>query len=1020
MKAGFPQWSILFLTILAAHLGFQASASPIQLVSSRNASLTPTKGGNGDSGPAIISSDGRYVLFSSAANNLALTVSSNPIPVLIPARINVYLRDRTNGTTTLVSVNLAGTGGGNGDSFATGISSNGQYAVFESSATDLVSGDTNNATDVFVRDVINGTNILVSVNTNGGFGNGSSGSAVLTPDGRYVAFVSSASNLVPGDSNGIQDIFVRDLQSGTTTIASPGARSVGVTAGSASAAPVITPDGRFVAFYSSATNLVPGKTNIGDIYVRNLIAGTTTWASSGARAQLNAVFGTSNGVCFCPKISADGLLVAFEVSAAAYAKTAGVVLRYNLASHQTDVVNTNANAPIGAYEDSRTIDLSPDGRFVASVANTDTSGVNIVVYLWDAQTGTNRLVSADVNSAAPVSGSSYAPLVEPSGRYVAFLSDSTNLTTNILVGYCHLYCRDTQAGTTVLLDADTNGVGVGVNPEDYPSWSQDARFLAFECANAGDRNHYQDIFVSDLQSNATELVSIQHPSISSLTPDGPSIFSTAIPLSFDGQYVAFASEADNLVANDTNGLRDVFVRDLSLGTNILVSADTNGLPAAGFSSEASISSDGRYVVFSSSAANLVPGDTNNLVDVFESDLQNGTTTLVSVNLTGVGPGNASSYSPLVSSDGRFVMFRSQAQNLTSGSFGTGIENLFLRDLQSGTNYALTSASSAIAVSSAAMTPDGHYVVFIGKIAGSSSLYLYVWDSHLATLVYTNTTAGLIQVAISPDGQRLAYSTSSGFFLADRGNPANNATIGTGSSVSFSTQWGWNFNTDGSLLVFETSATLAAMDTNGVKDVYLYDVLVKTNFLISQNLNGTGAGDGASDSPVISPDSRFVAYRSAADNLVPGDSNSVPDVFIYDRIGGATMLLTASQSGNRSGNNRSLIPLFSGDGQTLVFQSAASDLVTNDWNRASDLFAFNLYAAGMIPTFYVQLGAASGQNPTLVWPVLAGKTYHVQFKNNLADPAWQTLPGSVTILGSTGYFTDATPVTGQRFYQIVGF
>jgi hypothetical protein len=1021
MKAGFPQWSILFLTILAAHFGFQASASPIQLVSSRNASLTPTKGGNGDSGPAIISSDGRYVLFSSAANNLALTVSSNPIPVLIPARINVYLRDRTNGTTTLVSVNLAGTGGGNGDSFATGISSNGQYAVFESSATDLASGDTNNATDVFVRDVINGKNILVSVNTNGGFGNGSSGSAVLTPDGRYVAFVSSASNLVPGDSNGIQDIFVRDLQSGTTTLASLGAKSTGTTAGSASAAPIITPDGRFVVFYSSATNLVAGNTNIGDIYVRNLLAGTTTWASSAARAQLNTVFGTASGVCVSPKISDDGSLVAYEVSATAFAKTAGVVLRYNLISSQTDVVNTNANAPIGAYEDLRTLDLSPDGRFVASVANSDATGVNTVVYLWDAQTGTNLLVSADVNTAAPVTGSSYAPVVDPSGRYVAFLSDSTNLTTNPLAGYCHLYCRDTQAGSTLLLDANANGIGAGVNPEDYPRWSQDAQFLAFECANLGDRNHYQDILVFNFPSNATELVSIQNPAVSDQSPDGPSLLTTAVPLSFNGRYLAFASEADNLVANDTNGLRDVFLRDVSLGTNILVSADTNGLPTAGFSSEASISSDGRYVVFSSTAPSLVPGDTNNATDVFERDLQNGTTTLVSVNLTGSGPGNANSYSPVVSSDGRFVLFRSLSQNLASGSFGTGVENLFLRDLQFGTNYALTAASPS-PVSSAMMTPDGHFVAFIGKIAGSSSSYLYVWDSQLAALVYTNTTAGLLQVAISPDGQRLAYCTASGLFLADRANPANNATIGAGSSTSFSTQWGWNFSVDGSLLVFETSAALAAMDTNGVKDIYLYNVLAQTNFLISKNFSGTGAGDGASDSPVISPDNRFVAYRSAADNLVPGDSNGVPDVFIYDRTSGATMLLTASQFGNRSGNNRSLLPFFSGDGQTLVFESAASDLVTNDWNRASDLFAFNLYAAGMIPTFYAQLspGVSSGQNPTLIWPVLAGKNYQVQFKNNLNDPSWQTLPGSVTILGSTGYFTDTTPVTGQRFYQIVGF
>ena len=213
-----------------------------------------------------------------------------------------------------------------------------------------------------------------------------------------------------------------------------------------------------------------------------------------------------------------------------------------------------------------------------------------------------------------------------------------------------------------------------------------------------------------------------------------------------------------------------------------------------------------------------------------------------------------------------------------------------------------------------------------------------------------------------------------------------------------------------------------MDTNSLKDVYLYDILAKTNFLISHNLNGDGAGDGASDSPVISPDGRFVAYRSYAGNLVPGDSNGVPDVFIYDRTSSATTLLTASQFGNRSGANRSLSPFFSADGRTLVFQSAASDLVTNDASHTSNLFAFNLYAAGMIPTFYVQAipGASPNQNPTLIWPVLSGKTYQVQFKNNLTDPAWQTLPGNVTILGGTGYFTDSTPVTGQRFYQIVGF
>ena len=252
----------------------QTNAS--QLVSQPDATLGGFSHANGDSGPSIISPDGRYVLFSSAANNLVLTTSTNPIPLLIPARLNVYLRDCSNDVMALASVNLAGTGGGNGDSFAMGISSNGQFALFESSATDLVPGDPNPANnmakDIFLRDVVNGTTTLVSVSTNGGFGNGISRTPVMTPDGRYVAFVSAASNLVAGDANGIPDIFVRDMQLGTTTLASPGAMPTSVTPfTSGSASPAITPDGHYVVFYSTATNLVPGVTIVGDIYVRDLV-----------------------------------------------------------------------------------------------------------------------------------------------------------------------------------------------------------------------------------------------------------------------------------------------------------------------------------------------------------------------------------------------------------------------------------------------------------------------------------------------------------------------------------------------------------------------------------------------------------------------------------------------------------------------------------------------------------------------------------------------------------------------------
>jgi Tol biopolymer transport system component len=262
---------VLAVTICASG---RVGAGPFQLVSALDRAQAPPSGGSGDSWQPIISLDGRYVLFASMANNLVV-ISNNPLPVLTTPGRNIFLRDRVNGTTKLVSMNLAGTGGGNGDSIPTGISTNGRYALFESTASDLVAGDTNNASDVFIRDVVSGVTVLVSASTNGGIANGPSRSSVLTPNGSNVVFVSAASNLVPGDSNGIPDVFVRDWQAGVTTLASAGAMATNsaLLLGS-SESPDITPDGRYVAFLSTATNLVAGgNATGGDIYERVLKMG---------------------------------------------------------------------------------------------------------------------------------------------------------------------------------------------------------------------------------------------------------------------------------------------------------------------------------------------------------------------------------------------------------------------------------------------------------------------------------------------------------------------------------------------------------------------------------------------------------------------------------------------------------------------------------------------------------------------------------------------------------------------------
>ena len=224
------------------------------------------------------------------------------------------------------------------------------------------------------------------------------------------------------------------------------------------------------------------------------------------------------------------------------------------------------------------------------------------------------------------------------------------------------------------------------------------------------------------------------------------------------------------------------------------------------------------------------------------------------------------------------------------------------------------------------------------------------------------------------------------------------------------QVGLQFSADGRFLTYVNQ-------TNGISEVYLYDSQTGTNLLVSQSYNSSAAGNGASDLPQISPDGRYVVYRSAASNLVPNDTNGVPDLFLYDRTTGSNTLATASRFGNWAGDNRSTQGFFSGDSRTLVFQSTASDLIAGALNNSVDVFALQLYPTNA-PSFVVQIGGAAGMPFSLSWPVAAGKTYEVQFKNSLDDPAWQTLSASLTIVGGTGYAVDPAPGTGQRFYRIV--
>jgi Tol biopolymer transport system component len=264
---------------------------------------------NGASVDAIISADGRYVAFRSLASNLVASDNND--------KDDIFVHDRQTGQTTRVSVSSAlgdssgasfnpGPPEGNANSSTPSISADGRHVAFRSVATDLVAGDTNGLEDIFVHDRQTGQTTRVNVSSSAEAANADSGFSSISADGRHVAFYSFATNLVAGDGNGKADVFVHDRQTGQTTrvsVSSDGTEANGASFFDA----IISADGRYVAFTSEATNLVPGDENTDlDVFVHDRQTGQTT------RVSITSDAAEANGKSSAPSISADGRFVAFE------------------------------------------------------------------------------------------------------------------------------------------------------------------------------------------------------------------------------------------------------------------------------------------------------------------------------------------------------------------------------------------------------------------------------------------------------------------------------------------------------------------------------------------------------------------------------------------------------------------------------------------------------------------------------------------------------------------------------------
>ncbi len=380
------------------------------------------------------------------------------------------------------------------------ISGSGRFVVFETSAGNLVPGDTNGESDVFVRDSKAGRTERVSLRSNGAQGNSWSGYAAVSGNGRFVAFTAEASNLVQGDTNGVQDVFVHDRRTGRTTRISVNGR--GRQGNDDSAYPSISATGRFVVFKSEATNLVPTDANgFEDLFVHDRATGTTrlvTVRSNGVQAN------ASTGYINPGAISADGRFITFDSQA-------------------------------------------------SNLVKGDSNGVGDV-FVRDVATGTTTRVSVS-STGDEGNGASHDPSISADGRFVAFPSVATNLVES-------------------------------------------------------DGNADQDVFVHNRKRGTTRRVSV---SSADEEADG---FSGYASISADGRYVAFDSFAENLIANDANNATDVFVRDRKRRTTVRVSLTNAGAEGNSSSEYPFLSMNGRFVAFQSAATNLVGNDTNAATDIY--------------------------------------------------------------------------------------------------------------------------------------------------------------------------------------------------------------------------------------------------------------------------------------------------------------------------------------------------------------------------------------------------------------------
>ncbi len=897
----------------------------------------------GSQNPPALSADGRYVAFEGSANNL------------IPGQfdhnysVDLFLHDRVDGTTVLVGY----VGGSPGvapafGSYGPSISDDGRYVAFLSSSFEIAGGtQTGTGPGVFLHDRLTGYNQRV---TRGFTASPEAEDLAISGDGRYVAFVSSSSAEVPGqsDANQAPDVFLYDRASGTTTLVSH-AQSSAMAAGNArSVRPRLSADGRFVTFASTATNLAAGQSDppyTFDIFLWDRLTGVTRLVSHAPGAPATA--GGAGATQIAAEISADGGWVAFPSSgslvAGQYDLSGGSNLflfenatgTVTLVSHQVGSSTWTGNGP--SWQPS----ISADGSRIAYASLAGNliawqAGGWQNIFVWDRATGVNTLVSHATTLPTDTGDeSSYSPRISGDGGRIAFTSLARNLAAgqNETEYDIDVFQYEAGTGTVSLVSGAAAATGAGNSESAVHAISADGNWIGFVSwasdlvAGVIDANTTADRFLHRVQDGTNRLLTRRHAGSPSATLPRMSQVAgpPSVPASADGRYIVFATTSPQVLpgVTDTNGGFDLYLRDRVAGTTRLITrsaavADRTGDQALfpGLSTPSSASADGRYVAFASPASDLVAGqsDPNYGHDVFLWDRDTAITTLVS-HASGSATEAVGGLQPSISADGRYVAFVSASGDLVAGQVASSGDGVYLFDRTTGVVTLVSHAHGSATTEANGESPearisaDGGTVAFlshavdlvpgfdVGGGGGGSNRDLYLWDRATGAITMVTRASG---TAATSAGDTLDFSLS-----AD------------GRAVAY----------------LSDAATLAGsqQDTNGEADVFLFDRDSGENVLVSR-VAGTAATAPLwkSDGVALSGDGNWVVFSSLASDLVPGqdDRNSSRDTFLYEAATGRTTLVShALGSAVTTGDLFSFEHAISADGRYVAFVNQSRDLVT---------------------------------------------------------------------------------------------